>query len=168
MLLLSFFRVFADGEEVGSVNDLFQLARPNTTLQILLRVARDTIESNHECFYNALDRLDIERPEHLHKLSRVTFELFGDGVTNWGRVATLLSFCALVARHLKNLGMDDSIFMMADGIARFLTVTKRYWFLENRGWDGFVAVYSVRWLQIRVGLLTMAWILGCRAGLGRN
>uniref|UniRef100_A0A8C5PJK5 Bcl-2 Bcl-2 homology region 1-3 domain-containing protein n=1 Tax=Leptobrachium leishanense TaxID=445787 RepID=A0A8C5PJK5_9ANUR len=167
LLLLTFFREYAGGPDPGPVRALIQLAMPNTALQTLLRVARETIERNHACFQNTLNRLCIERPEHLQKLSLVTFALFSDGAINWGRIATLFSFTALVARHLKNLGMNDSIFTLADGVARFLTITKRSWFQEHQGWDGFVEFFLVsRWQTgIRIALLALAIFAGIATSL---
>lgn len=81
-----------------------------------------------------LQRLSIEHPEDIQKLSEVPSMVFSDGITNWGRIVTLISFGAFVAKHLKSIHMENCIGTLADSFTDYLLTQQRQWILDHHGW----------------------------------
>ncbi|XP_010614715.1 induced myeloid leukemia cell differentiation protein Mcl-1 [Fukomys damarensis] len=121
------------------------------------------------CFSSSgmLRKLDIKNEDDVKSLSRVMVHVFSDGVTNWGRIVTLISFGAFVAKHLKSINQESCIEPLAESITEVLVQTKRDWLVKQRGWDGFVEFFHVEDLEggIRNVLLAFAGVAGVGAGL---
>ncbi|MGH0187152.1 UNVERIFIED_CONTAM: hypothetical protein FKN15_024000 [Acipenser sinensis] len=64
----------------------------------------------------------------------VAESLFSDGTTNWGRVVSLVAFGAVVARHLKQSGLEHCIEPLGERISSFLLRDKSAWMIENGAW----------------------------------
>ncbi|KAM5256638.1 induced myeloid leukemia cell differentiation protein Mcl-1 isoform 1-T1 [Ctenodactylus gundi] len=142
-------------------------AASRKALETLRRVG-DGVQRNHEtAFQGMLRKLDIKNEDDVKSLSRVMVHVFSDGVTNWGRIVTLISFGAFVAKHLKNINQESCIEPLAETITEVLVQTKRDWLVKQRGWDGFVEFFHVEDLEggIRNVLLAFAGVAGVGAGL---
>ena len=74
-----------------------------------------------------LRKLDIKNEDDVKSLSRVMVHVFSDGVTNWGRIVTLISFGAFVAKHLKSINQESCIEPLASNI----TVSNRKRYLDS-------------------------------------
>nr|AAD13295.1 Mcl-1 protein [Rattus norvegicus] len=136
-------------------------------LETLRRVG-DGVQRNHEtAFQGMLRKLDIKNEDDVKSFSRVMTHVFKDGVTNWGRIVTLISFGAFVAKHLKSINQESCIEPLAESITDVLVRTKRDWLVKQRGWDGFVEFFHVQDLEggIRNVLLAFAGVAGVGAGL---
>lgn len=118
-------------------------------------------------FSGMLRKLDIKKEGDFKCISRVMIHVFKDGVTNWGRIVTLISFGAFVAKHLKSINQESCIEPLAENITDVLVRTKRDWLVKQRGWDGFVEFFHVQDLEggIRNVLLAFAGVAGVGAGL---
>ncbi|NWX33810.1 MCL1 protein, partial [Notiomystis cincta] len=81
-----------------------------------------------------LRKLEIQQEEDLQSVVEVAAHLFSDGVTNWGRVVTLISFGAFVAKHLKSIKQEQSISPLAGIITDALVSSKREWLESQGGW----------------------------------
>ncbi|XP_017525734.1 induced myeloid leukemia cell differentiation protein Mcl-1 isoform X1 [Manis javanica] len=142
-------------------------AASRKALETLRRVG-DGVQRNHEtAFQGMLRKLDIKNEDDVKSLSRVMVHVFSDGVTNWGRIVTLISFGAIVAKHLKSINQESCIVPLAESITDVLVRTKRDWLVKQRGWDGFVEFFRVEDLEggIRNVLLAFAGVAGVGAGL---
>ncbi|XP_069869777.1 induced myeloid leukemia cell differentiation protein Mcl-1 homolog isoform X1 [Dipodomys merriami] len=142
-------------------------AASRKALETLRRVG-DGVQRNHEtAFQGMLRKLDIKNEDDVKSLSRVMIHVFSDGVTNWGRIVTLISFGAFVAKHLKSINQESCIEPLAESITDVLVRTKRDWLVKQRGWDGFVEFFHVEDLEgsIRNVLLAFAGVAGVGAGL---
>ncbi|XP_016071058.1 PREDICTED: induced myeloid leukemia cell differentiation protein Mcl-1 [Miniopterus natalensis] len=142
-------------------------ASSRKALETLRRVG-DGVQRNHEtAFQGMLRKLDIKNEDDIKSLSRVMVHVFSDGVTNWGRIVTLISFGAFVAKHLKSIKQEGCIEPLAESITDVLVRTKRDWLVKQRGWDGFVEFFHVEDLEggIRNVLLAFAGVAGVGAGL---
>nr|XP_038958946.1 induced myeloid leukemia cell differentiation protein Mcl-1 homolog isoform X1 [Rattus norvegicus] len=103
-------------------------------LETLRRVG-DGVQRNHEtAFQGMLRKLDIKNEDDVKSFSRVMTHVFKDGVTNWGRIVTLISFGAFVAKHLKSINQESCIEPLAESITDVLVRTKRDWLVKQRGW----------------------------------
>lgn len=81
-----------------------------------------------------LRKLELKGEADVQALPRVMAHVFSDGVTNWGRVVTLIAFGAFVAKHLHSTGRERCVDPLARGIADVLVGTKRDWLVQQRGW----------------------------------
>uniref|UniRef100_A0A8C0UE15 MCL1 apoptosis regulator, BCL2 family member n=1 Tax=Cyanistes caeruleus TaxID=156563 RepID=A0A8C0UE15_CYACU len=114
-----------------------------------------------------LRKLEIQQEEDLQSVVEVAAHLFSDGVTNWGRVVTLIAFGAFVAKHLKSIKQEQSISSLAGIITDALVSSKREWLESQGGWEGFVDFFRVEDLEgsIRNVLMAFAGVAGLGAGL---
>ncbi|XP_074119515.1 induced myeloid leukemia cell differentiation protein Mcl-1 isoform X1 [Sminthopsis crassicaudata] len=141
--------------------------RSGKALETLRRVG-DGVQRNHEtAFQGMLRKLDIKNEEDIKAVSRVVTHVFSDGVTNWGRIVTLISFGAFVAKHLKSINQESCIDPLAESITDVLVKSKRDWLIKQKGWEGFVEFFHVEDLEggIRNVLLAFAGVAGVGAGL---
>ncbi|CAD7679412.1 unnamed protein product [Nyctereutes procyonoides] len=136
-------------------------------LETLRRVGDGAQRSHGTAFQGMLRKLDIKNEDDVKSLSRVIVHVFSDGVTNWGRIVTLISFGAFVAKHLKSINQESCIEPLAESITDVLVRTKRDWLVKQRGWDGFVEFFHVEDLEggIRNVLLAFAGVAGVGAVL---
>lgn len=81
-----------------------------------------------------LRKLEIKKEEDLQAVCEVAAHVFSDGVTNWGRVVTLISFGAFVAKHLKSINQEKCISSLAGIITDALVSSKREWLMSQGGW----------------------------------
>ncbi|KFM13385.1 Induced myeloid leukemia cell differentiation protein Mcl-1, partial [Aptenodytes forsteri] len=114
-----------------------------------------------------LRKLEIQKEEDLQSVCEVAAHVFSDGVTNWGRVVTLISFGAFVAKHLKSINQEKCISSLAGIITDALVSSKREWLMSQGGWEGFVEFFRVEDLEgsIRNVLMAFAGVAGLGASL---
>ncbi|KAG6929303.1 BCL2 family apoptosis regulator [Chelydra serpentina] len=136
-------------------------------LETLRRVGDGVIEKHQIAFQGMLRKLDIKNKEDLKSVTAVATHVFSDGVTNWGRIVTLISFGAFVAKHLKSINQETCINTLAGIITDVLVTDKRDWLVNQRGWEGFVEFFRVEDLEgsIRNVLVAFAGFAGLGASL---
>lgn len=69
--------------------------------------------------------MQINKADDLKLMSEVATQVFDDGITNWGRIVTLISFGAFVAKHLKR-HQERGINTLAE-----IIMDKREWLLHH-------------------------------------
>ncbi|TFK06704.1 glycerophosphodiester phosphodiesterase 1 [Platysternon megacephalum] len=136
-------------------------------LETLRRVGDGVMEKHQIAFQGMLRKLDIKNEEDLKSVTAVATHVFSDGVTNWGRIVTLISFGAFVAKHLKSINQENCINTLAGIITEVLVTGKRDWLVNQRGWEGFVEFFRVEDLEgsIRNVLVAFAGFAGLGASL---
>ncbi|XP_050786366.1 induced myeloid leukemia cell differentiation protein Mcl-1 [Gopherus flavomarginatus] len=136
-------------------------------LETLRRVGDGVIEKHQIAFQGMLRKLDIKNEDDLKSVTAVATHVFSDGVTNWGRIVTLISFGAFVAKHLKSINQENCINTLAGIITDVLVTGKRDWLVNQRGWEGFVEFFRVEDLEgsIRNVLVAFAGFAGLGASL---
>ncbi|NWV91063.1 MCL1 protein, partial [Machaerirhynchus nigripectus] len=136
-------------------------------LETLRRVGDGVMRKHELAFQGMLRKLEIQQEEDLQSVVEVAAHLFSDGVTNWGRVVTLISFGAFVAKHLKSIKQEQSISSLAGIITDALVSSKREWLESQGGWEGFVDFFRVEDLEgsIRNVLMAFAGVAGLGASL---
>ncbi|XP_037226895.1 induced myeloid leukemia cell differentiation protein Mcl-1 [Falco biarmicus] len=136
-------------------------------LETLRRVGNGVMQKHELTFQGMLQKLDIQKEEDLQSVCEVAAHVFSDGVTNWGRVVTLISFGAFVAKHLKSINQEKCISSLARIITDALVSSKREWLMSQGGWDGFVDFFRVEDLEgsIRNILMVFAGVAGLGASL---
>ncbi|KAM6106470.1 induced myeloid leukemia cell differentiation protein Mcl-1 [Pterocles gutturalis] len=136
-------------------------------LETLRRVGDGVMQKHELAFQGMLRKLEIQKEEDLQSVCEVAAHVFSDGVTNWGRVVTLISFGAFVAKHLKSINQEKCIGSLAGIITDALVSSKREWLISQGGWEGFVDFFRVEDLEgsIRNVLMAFAGVAGLGASL---
>uniref|UniRef100_A0A8C5WWU9 MCL1 apoptosis regulator, BCL2 family member n=1 Tax=Laticauda laticaudata TaxID=8630 RepID=A0A8C5WWU9_LATLA len=136
-------------------------------LETLRRVCDDIMEKHQLAFQGMLRKVQIDKADDLKLMSEVATQLFNDGITNWGRIVTLISFGAFVAKHLKSINQESGISTLAEIITEVLVTEKREWLLHHNAWEGFVKFFHVEDLEgsIRNILVAFASVAGLGASL---
>ncbi|XP_062453721.1 induced myeloid leukemia cell differentiation protein Mcl-1 [Rhea pennata] len=136
-------------------------------LETLRRVGDGVMQKHELAFQGMLRKLELKKEEDLQSVREVAAHVFSDGVTNWGRVVTLISFGAFVAKHLKSINQEKCISSLARIITDALVSSKREWLMSQGGWEGFVDFFRVEDLEgsIRNVLMAFAGVAGLGASL---
>ncbi|KAM6435274.1 induced myeloid leukemia cell differentiation protein Mcl-1 [Liasis olivaceus] len=136
-------------------------------LETLRRVCDGILDKHQLVFQGILRKMEIEKADDLKIVSEVATQVFSDGVTNWGRIVTLISFGAFVAKHLKSINQDSGINTLAEIITDVLVTDKREWLVHHNAWEGFVKFFHVEDLEgsIRNILVAFASVAGIGASL---
>lgn len=67
-------------------------------------------------------------------VSEVAQSMFSDGTNNWGRIASLVAFGAVVAQHMKESGRKECVEQVAQEISTYLLTDQRDWLIKNNAW----------------------------------
>lgn len=87
------------------------------------------------CDPGMLIKLELDkRGEDMRVISSVAKELFSDGITNWGRIASLLAFGVVVSQYEKKSGRGHCVSLVAEEISSYLLANKKEWLLKNNSW----------------------------------
>uniref|UniRef100_R4GAJ0 Bcl-2 Bcl-2 homology region 1-3 domain-containing protein n=1 Tax=Anolis carolinensis TaxID=28377 RepID=R4GAJ0_ANOCA len=116
----------------GSSPNEAEVAR---ALETLRRVGESLREKHLLAFQGMLRKLEIKKEEDLASVAEVTTEVFRDGIINWGRIVTLISFGAFVAKHLKSINQENAINTLIEIITDVLVTDKREWLLKHNAWQ---------------------------------
>ncbi|NXD87524.1 MCL1 protein, partial [Halcyon senegalensis] len=135
-------------------------------LETLRRVGDGVMRKHELAFQGMLRKMEIQKEEDLQTVREVAAHVFSDGVTNWGRVVTLISFGAFVAKHLKSIKQEKCIGSLAGIITDALVSSKHEWLMSQGGWEGFVDFFRVEDLEGSIKNLLMAF--AGVAGLGAS
>ncbi|XP_030640256.1 induced myeloid leukemia cell differentiation protein Mcl-1b [Chanos chanos] len=129
----------------------------------------DGLVVKHKIAYNGMiTKLSLdERGNDMSIISGVARDLFSDGKTNWGRIASLLTFGVVVCQHLKDMGQKERVNLVAEEISSYLLSEQRTWLIDNNAWDGFEEFFHVVDPEsaVRNALMTFVGIAGIGAGL---
>uniref|UniRef100_A0AAY4DPS8 MCL1 apoptosis regulator, BCL2 family member b n=1 Tax=Denticeps clupeoides TaxID=299321 RepID=A0AAY4DPS8_9TELE len=146
-------------------------ALENDTRDLIERAALKTID----LFYNVtfasagmINKLKVEeQPGDLTVVSSIAKELFSDGKTNWGRIASLVAFGALLSKHLREKGHGDSVSLVAHEISSYLLSDQLNWLIKNNKWEGFVQFFHIEDPEttVRTALMKIVGVVGIGAGL---
>lgn len=135
-LISSFLRDFT-----GLTKCRWHQSKAQTTMKTVV----EDVLSKHTLAYNGMiKKLDLDnQPDDMGFVSSVARNLFADGKTNWGRIASLVAFGAVVCQNLKQRGRDHCVDMVSEEISTYLLQNQRDWLIKNNSWDGFVEFFRV-------------------------
>lgn len=86
-------------------------------------------------FEGMIAKLCLEdRGDDVSFVGSVAKSTFEDGKNNWGRVASLVAFGAVVAQYLKEKGRRDCVEQVAQEISTYLLTDQRDWLIKNNAW----------------------------------
>jgi len=138
-------------------------------LATMERVVNSLVIKHAIAYKGMVKRLDLdERGEDMSVLTDVATETFSDGKINWGRIASLLGFSAVLCDHLKTRQLEHCIEEVATLISSYLLTHQRDWLINNKEWDGFVEFFHEEEDSesvVRGALVTLLGAVGLGAGL---
>lgn len=132
------------------------------------RVVKSLVVKHEIVYKGMINRLNLdERGDDMSFISSVAKDIFSDGKTNWGRIASLFSFGAVLCSHLKTRGQEGSIDQVGNLISSYLLSDQLDWLINNKEWDGFVEFFHEQDPEsaVRGALMTLAGMAGIGAGL---
>ncbi|XP_073341411.1 induced myeloid leukemia cell differentiation protein Mcl-1b [Pagrus major] len=136
-------------------------------LSTMKRVVGDLLEKHRYAYNGMINKLSLDDRGDASFVSSVARSLFADGTTNWGRVASLLAFGAVVSQTLKEKGRVDCVEQVGQEISTYLLTNQRDWLVKNNSWDGFVEFFRVADPEstVRNTLMAVAGVAGIGATL---
>lgn len=81
-----------------------------------------------------ISRINVDQTDDMSVVTKVATELFSDGITNWGRIASLLAFGAVLSKHLNDSGRSECVSLVGEQISTYLLLDQRDWLLKNKAW----------------------------------
>ncbi|XP_053369267.1 induced myeloid leukemia cell differentiation protein Mcl-1-like [Clarias gariepinus] len=120
--------------------------RAHPALPSLQRVLRDLL-SKHRIAYSGMVQRLFDQAQGLDSVQPVLRGVFSDGVMSWGRIASVLALGAVVCERLTQECVkdraEDIVDIVASQISSYLSTELQHWFINNKGWDGFVEFFRV-------------------------
>ncbi|XP_066539102.1 induced myeloid leukemia cell differentiation protein Mcl-1b [Hoplias malabaricus] len=142
--------------------------RHGEVVQTMRRMV-DGLTVKHELVYKGmLSKLNMkERGDDMSVVRTVAKDLFGDGITNWGRIASLLAFGGIVCRHQIEMGRGHCVSLVGRELSSYLLSDQKDWLLNNKAWDGFVEFFHVPdpESKMRNALMAFVTVAGLGAGI---
>ncbi|XP_061679570.1 induced myeloid leukemia cell differentiation protein Mcl-1-like [Syngnathoides biaculeatus] len=120
----------------------------------------------HRLVYNhwvGLYLLDINNPamdrrgDDMAFVSNVARLEFADGATNWGRVASLLAFAAVLSQALKEMRREGCVALVAQEVSTYLLSHQRTWLVQHNAWNGFAEFFEEDDVESRVRTVLVAF-----------
>ncbi|XP_061678966.1 induced myeloid leukemia cell differentiation protein Mcl-1 homolog [Syngnathoides biaculeatus] len=101
----------------------------------------------------ALDR----RGDDMAFVSNVARLEFADGATNWGRVASLLAFAAVLSQALKEMRREGCVALVAQEVSTYLLSHQRTWLVQHNAWNGFAEFFEENDVESRMRIVLAAF-----------
>ncbi|XP_068587552.1 induced myeloid leukemia cell differentiation protein Mcl-1b [Cebidichthys violaceus] len=138
------------------------------SLKTMKRVVEDVLEKHRYAFNGMVNKLSLDdRSDDASFVRAVAQSLFADGTTNWGRIASLVAFGAVVCQYLKEKGRGNCVELVGHEISTYLLSDQSDWLVKNNAWDGFVEFFRVADPEstVRNTLMAVAGFAGIGATL---
>ena len=82
-----------------------------------------------------INKLSLDKTgDDMKFVGEVAQSLFADRITNWGRIASLVAFGAVVSQHLKERGRENCVDLVGQEISTYLLSDQRDWLVKNNSW----------------------------------
>lgn len=137
-------------------------------LGTMKRVVENVLSKHRYAYNGMINKLSLDdREDDASFVSAVATSLFADGTTNWGRIASLVAFGAVVCQYLKEKNRENCVELVAQEFSTYLLSDQRDWLVKNNGWDGFVEFFREADPEstVRNTLMAFAGVAGIGATL---
>ncbi|XP_069031073.1 induced myeloid leukemia cell differentiation protein Mcl-1b [Embiotoca jacksoni] len=130
------------------LKDFTGLSKPqwnqSKSLSTMKRVVEDVLEKHRFAYNGMVNKLSLDdRGDDVTFVTAVAKNLFADGTTNWGRIASLVAFGAVVCQYQKERNRENCVELVCQEISTYLLTNQRDWLVKNNSWDGFVEFFRV-------------------------
>uniref|UniRef100_A0A3Q3B4V7 MCL1 apoptosis regulator, BCL2 family member b n=1 Tax=Kryptolebias marmoratus TaxID=37003 RepID=A0A3Q3B4V7_KRYMA len=137
-------------------------------LSTMNRVVEDLLTKHRFAYNGIIKKLSLDdKSEDMTFVTKTARSLFADGITNWGRISSLVAFGAVVAVHLKEKGREECVELVGQEISTYLLSEQKDWLLKNNSWSGFVEFFRITDPEstVRNTLMAVAGFAGLGATL---
>ncbi|XP_017540596.2 induced myeloid leukemia cell differentiation protein Mcl-1 homolog [Pygocentrus nattereri] len=138
-------RVRLEEETLCIIGDFYQGYRSRNqhpASDTLSRVVEGMLHKHSVAYSGMVQRLCLEQQDDsMEFISSVAKTLFDDGITNWGRIASLVALGAVVCEWLKEVGREQCVENVIQHISMYLSTDQRQWLINNKAWAGFVEFF---------------------------
>uniref|UniRef100_A0A3Q2Y539 MCL1 apoptosis regulator, BCL2 family member b n=1 Tax=Hippocampus comes TaxID=109280 RepID=A0A3Q2Y539_HIPCM len=132
------------------------------------RVVTRLVDKHRILFNNMVNELSLDqRGLDRSFVSQVAQTEFANGNINWGRIASLLAFCAVLSQALKENQQERCVELVAQEVSTYLLSHQRTWLVQHNGWDGFAEFFKEDDLEstVRNGLFAFVGLVSVTAAL---
>ncbi|XP_061679571.1 induced myeloid leukemia cell differentiation protein Mcl-1-like [Syngnathoides biaculeatus] len=135
-------------------------------VQSMIKRVVQRLVDKHRLVYNHLVGLylpDINNPafdrrgDDMAFVSNMARLQFADGVTNWGRVANLLAFAAVLSQALTEKRREGCVALVAQEVSTYLLSHQRTWLVQHNAWNGFAELFEEDDVELRVRTVLVAF-----------
>ncbi|XP_068178853.1 induced myeloid leukemia cell differentiation protein Mcl-1b [Antennarius striatus] len=137
-------------------------------LGTMRRVVESLLEKHRYAYNGMINKLSQgEGGNDAQLVGEVAKNLFSDGTTNWGRIASLVAFGAVVCKYMKEKGRGGDVELVGRQISTYLLAEQRDWLVKNNAWDGFAEFFRVSDPEssVRNALMACVGVFGIGATL---
>ncbi|XP_077371752.1 induced myeloid leukemia cell differentiation protein Mcl-1-like [Festucalex cinctus] len=128
-------------------------------LSTLKRVVTMLVDKHRFRYNGIINTLSLERRGcDMTFISKVAKNLFADGVTSWGRIASLVAVGAVVSQALKEKQQASCVELVAHEVSTYLLSHQRTWLVQHNAWDGFVEFFKEHDLESTVRNVLLAFV----------
>ncbi|KAL6473342.1 hypothetical protein MHYP_G00169030 [Metynnis hypsauchen] len=163
-------RVPLEEETLCIIRDFYQgygSRNQHPASDTLSRVVEGILHKHSAAYSGMVQRLCLEQQDDsMEFISSVAKSVFDDGITNWGRIASLVAFGAVVCERLKEAGRHQCVRNVIQHISTYLSTDQRQWLLNNKAWGGFVEFFRDDDLESRVWNTLMGFVIAGGVGMG--
>jgi len=142
--------------------------KQSPALSTMKRVVENLLEKHRYAYNGMINKLSLDdRGDDVTFIGAVAKSIFEDGTTNWGRIASLIAFGAVVCQYLKTKGRENCVELVGQEISSYLLSYQRDWLVRNNAWEGFVEFFTVEDPEgsVRHALMAVAGLAGIGATL---
>ncbi|XP_061678754.1 induced myeloid leukemia cell differentiation protein Mcl-1-like [Syngnathoides biaculeatus] len=102
------------------------------------------IVDKHRFLYNGIiNEVPLDRRgDDMAFVSEVAGLEFADGDTDWGHVASLLAFAAVLSQALKEMRREGCVALVAQEVSTYLLSHQRTWLVQHNAWNGFAEFFE--------------------------
>jgi BCL2-like 1 (apoptosis regulator Bcl-X) len=168
-------RLHSSGVSTSGLNQLMsqQSELECRVLQAMKQLCLELDHNHKEKFTNMLNQLHLMPDTLPDQLSNVMALLFQDQI-NWGRIAALFTFTAILAQRCVEKEMPQLVSKIIEQVALYIDTHIQSWITENDGWGSLVTMSDssrsrdVTWPSFRnicgyaagaVGMFTLALLI---------
>lgn len=109
----------------------------NSRVLTAMRELCDELRQKQEPAFTGMLSCINAQPDRLpDQLNRVMTNLFTDQTVNWGRIAALVTFCAVLAEDCVRKEMPNLVPRIIGLAACFIDTDLRSWINSHGGWNG--------------------------------
>ncbi|XP_054633038.1 induced myeloid leukemia cell differentiation protein Mcl-1 homolog [Dunckerocampus dactyliophorus] len=131
-------------------------SKAQSTLQ---KVVTELVDKHRLKYNGIINQLSLDqRGYDMTFVGDVAQSLFADGTTNWGRIASLVAFGAVVSHYLMKKEQACCVEMVAQEISNYLLSHQRTWLVVHNSWDGFAEFFEKADPETRVRNALLAFV----------
>ena len=116
--------------------------QPPDHISNAMRQLVDRVIKTHPSISEITERHTVMLGKENPDVKSVAYQMFEDGVINWGRVITLLAFGELLSHHCERRKILGCVEAISNAIAIFIFDKLALWIIDNGGWEFCLSIHQ--------------------------